>query len=229
MTVAGMMRLAEIDESKLGLELMKLSISKMAEVSAKLYFLQIGNSCQQILDHIDGLDKPYLIRPASQDFGSGWGFKNNESLTELYSLIDEPFDWVIYPDADDLLPENLLDILGQADELGAEVIRFHFIECLGSPTSIIEIRPGFPIGPHFKAVKPAADVTFIGSDGFNEATSASRKLKRYETQYCMRHLRYANPVGIEKRKQMNYFQDYFLMDHATIEYSPSQKIEYYTR
>ena len=229
MKIAGMMRLAEIDESKLGLDLMKLTISEMAKVSTKIYFLEIGNCCQEIKDYIAGLGKPYVIYKSTVDYGSGWGFKNNESLDDLYKLVDVGFDWVIYPDSDDILPENLLDLLTEADSIGADVVRFHFIECLGSPTSIIEIKPGFPIGPHFKAVKPASDITFVGSDGFNEATSHSRTLKRYETPYCMRHLRYTNPAGVEKRKQMNYFQDYFLQEHSLIEYNPSQKIEYYKR
>ena len=35
--------------------------------------------------------------------------------------------------------------------------------------------------------------------------------------------------GVEKRKSMNYFQDYFLQNHATIPYSPNEKVNYYSR
>jgi hypothetical protein len=70
------------------------------------------------------------------------------------------------------------------------------------------------------------DIGFVGSDGFNEACC---DLKRHETEYCMRHLRYATKEGVEKRKSMNYFQDYFLQNHATIPYSPNEKVNYYSR
>ena len=68
----------------------------------------------------------------------------------------------MYPDADDLLPENILELLEQADEMGAETLRFHFIECFGSIDKVIEVKEGFPIGPHFKAVKVKDNITFIG-------------------------------------------------------------------
>ena len=45
----------------------------------------------------------------------------------------------------------------------------------------------------------------------------------------MRHLRYANIEGIEERKRMNYFQEYFLQNHNTIAYSPKQTFKYYMR
>ena len=134
----------------------------------------------------------------------------------------------MYPDADDLLPENILELLEQADEMEAETLRFHFIECFGSIDKVIEVKEGFPIGPHFKAVKVKDDITFIGSDGFNEATKIGG-LKRFETHYCMRHLRYANPDGIEERKKMNYFQSYFLENHNLIDYKPQQHFNYYKK
>ena len=70
---------------------------------------------------------------------TGWSFKNNESLHDLYKSIDIQFDWVLYPDADDLLPDNILDILVEADEKNAETVRLYFIECFGSENDIIEI------------------------------------------------------------------------------------------
>jgi hypothetical protein len=112
--------------------------------------------------------------------------------------------------------------------MGAETLRFNFIECFGSIDKIIEVKDGFPIGPHFKAVKVKSYITFIGSDGFNEATKVGG-LKRFETNYCMRHLRYANPNGIEERKRMNYFQEYFLQDHNLIDYKPKQHFNYYKK
>jgi hypothetical protein len=157
---------------------------------------------------------------------TGWMFKNNESLDDLYKTIDTQYDWVLYPDADDLLPDNVLDILKEADDKNADTVRFYFLECFGSENDIIEIKSGYPIGPHFKAVKHRSDITFVGSDGFNEACC---NLVRHETEYCMRHLRYATKEGVEKRKSMNYFQDYFLQDHDTIPYSPNEKINYYLR
>jgi hypothetical protein len=119
-----------------------------------------------------------------------------------------------------------LELINQAEEMRCETIRFHFIECFGSKDNIIAVTEGYPIGPHFKAVKWREDIGFIGSDGFNEAKGP---LKRYETDYCMRHTRYANLNGIEERKRMNYFQEYFLQNYEIIPYKPNQKINYYRR
>jgi hypothetical protein len=228
MKVAGMMRLAEIDESKVGKDLMKYSIKWLSDKVDALYFLQIGKISGDVLDFIYNLDNQIVISETQTDYQSGWMFKNNESLDELYRLIKGDWDWVLYPDADDLLPENILDLLKEADSIGAETLRFHFIECFGSIDKVIEVKDGFPIGPHFKAVKVKGDITFIGSDGFNEAKKVGG-LKRFETNYCMRHLRYANPNGIEERKRMNYFQEYFLQNHNLIDYKPEQHFNYYRR
>ena len=111
-----------------------------------------------------------------------------------------------------------------ADLEGKNTIRLYFIECFGSENDILEIKEGYPIGPHFKAVKPFEGLTFVGSDGFNEAKGP---LERYETPYCMRHMRYANKEGIQQRKDMNYFQPYFLEEHNTKEYKPNQSVNYY--
>jgi len=228
MNVAGMMRLSEIDESKVGKDLMKYSIKWLSDKVDALYFLQIGNISEDVLQFIYNLDNQIVISETQIDYQTGWGFKNNESLDELYKLVKGDWDWVLYPDADDLLPENILDLLQQADKIGAETLRFHFIECFGSIDKIIEVKEGFPIGPHFKAVKVRDDITFVGSDGFNEATKVDG-LKRFETHYCMRHLRYANPNGIEERKRMNYFQSYFLENHNLIDYKPQQHFNYYNK
>lgn len=228
MKVAGMVRLAEIDQTKLGKDLMKLSISKLADMTSHLYFLEIGNVDIDIIDFINSLGKQVKITKATNDYMSGWMFKNYESLEDLYKTIDDEFDWVLYPDADDILPENTLELLKEADSIGAEKVRFYFIECFGSSESIIEIKPGYPIGPHFKAVKLKSDITFIDSHGFNEP-NANREMKKLETDYCMRHLRYASPNNIEERKRMNYFEDYFLQNHNTIPYSPNQVFNYYKR
>ena len=228
MKVAGMMRLSEIDESKVGKDLMKYSIKWLSDKVDALYFLQIGKISGDVLDFIYNLDNQILIYETQTDYQTGWNFKNNESLDELYKLVKGDWDWVLYPDADDLLPENILDLLLQADEMGAETLRFNFIECFGSIDKIIEVKDGFPIGPHFKAVKVKSYITFIGSDGFNEATKVGG-LKRFETNYCMRHLRYANPNGIEERKKMNYFQEYFLQNHNLIDYKPQQHFNYYKK
>jgi hypothetical protein len=228
MKVAGMMRLSEIDESKVGKDLMKYSIKWLSDKVDALYFLQIGNISKDVLEFIYNLDNQIVISETQTDYQTGWGFKNNESLDELYKLVKGDWDWVLYPDADDLLPENILDLLQQADEMGAETLRFNFIECFGSIDKIIEVKDGFPIGPHFKAVKVKSYITFIGSDGFNEATKVGG-LKRFETNYCMRHLRYANPNGIEERKKMNYFQEYFLQNHNLIDYKPQQHFNYYKK
>lgn len=223
-----MMRLAEIDETKVGKDLMKYSIKWLSDKVDALYFLQIGKISGDVLDFIYNLDNQIVISETQIDYQTGWGFKNNESLDELYRLVKGDWDWVLYPDADDLLPENILDLLEEADTMGAETLRFHFIECFGSIDKVIEVKDGFPIGPHFKAVKVKDDITFIGSDGFNEATKVGG-LKRFETDYCMRHLRYANPNGIEERKRMNYFQEYFLQNHNLIDYKPQQHFNYYRR
>lgn len=226
MKVAGMMRLAEIDQEKVGKELMKVSILRLSDKVSHLYFLKIGNIDNDLLEFIEKLNKPYKITDSENDYMTGWMFKNNESLDDLYKTIDTQYDWVLYPDADDLLPDNVLDILKEADDKNADTVRFYFLECFGSENDIIEIKSGYPIGPHFKAVKHRSDITFVGSDGFNEACC---NLVRHETEYCMRHLRYATKEGVEKRKNMNYFQDYFLQDHDTIPYSPNEKINYYLR
>jgi hypothetical protein len=223
MKVAGMMRLAEIDQEKVGKELMKVSILRLSDKVSHLYFLKIGNIDNDLLEFIEKLNKPYKITDSKNDYMTGWMFKNNESLDDLYKTIDTQYDWVLYPDADDLLPDNVLDILKEADDKNADTVRFYFLECFGSENDIIEIKSGYPIGPHFKAVKHRSDITFVGSDGFNEACC---NLVRHETEYCMRHLRYATKEGVEKRKSMNYFQDYFLQDHDTIPYSPNEKINY---
>ena len=210
MKVAGMMRLAEIDQEKVGKDLMKLSITRLADKVSYLYFLKIGNIDDDIIEYIQNLNKPYKITDSENDYMTGWAFKNNESLHDLYKTIDVQYDWVLYPDADDLLPDNILDILIDADEKNAETIRLYFIECFGSITDILEVKEGFPIGPHFKALKYKKGLMFEGSDGFNEPAGS---FKRYQSEQCMRHLRYATQEGLEKRKQMNYFQYYLSIRH----------------
>jgi hypothetical protein len=228
MRIAGMMRLAEIDQTKVGKDLMMYSIEWMASKCDSIYFLKIGKIDTDVMDFIQQLPQQVHITNQSVDYSTGWMFQNNESLDDLYKSIPNEYDWVIYPDADDLLPENLLELIEEAEAVEADVIRFHFIETFGDKEKIIQIKPGFPIGPHFKAIRMRDDVTFRGGDGFNEPTTNSdRVLKRYETEYCMRHLRYANPNGIEERKRMNYFQEYFLQDHKLIDYKPNQKRIYY--
>lgn len=224
MKVAGMMRLAEIDQLKVGKRLMKLAIQSLADTVSHIYFLQIGEIDTDIIDFIHSLGKKIKITKQTTDYNSGWQFKNNESLDDLYKTIDEEFDWILYPDADDILSENILELCEKADLEGKNTVRLYFIECFGSENDIIEIKSGYPIGPHFKAVKPFEGLTFVGSDGFNEAKGP---LNRYETNYCMRHLRYANKEGIEQRQKMNYFQPYFLEEHKTIEYKPNQLVNYY--
>jgi hypothetical protein len=229
MKIASMQRLSQIDEMKIGIDVMKWSISKTAENCSKLYYLQIGDINKDIIEHIESLNKPFKITKSVNDYGIGWIFKNNESLDDLYKTVDESFDWILYPDMDTILPENILDLMKKADEIEAKSIRFHYIECFGSIDDIIEIKTGFPIGPHFAILKPTNGLTFIGSDGFSEPTSNNGRLKRYETQYCMRHLRYLNTKTIDFRKNINYFQDYFLQEHQTIKYQPSKTLEYYQR
>jgi hypothetical protein len=222
--VAGMMRLAEVDQTKVGKRLMKLSIQSLADKVSQIYFLQIGLIDNDIIEFINNLPIKIKITNQTTNYNSGWVFKNNESLDDLYQTIDKNFDWILYPDADDLLPENILGLCEKADLENKNTIRLHFIECFGSENNIIEIKPGYPIGPHFKAIKPFEGLTFIGSDGFNEAKGP---LNRYETPYCIRHLRYANIDNIKQRQKMNYFQSYFLEEHKTKEYKPNQTINYY--
>ena len=220
------MRLAEIDQQKVGKELMKMSIEDLSNKCHKLYFLKIGQIDNDMIDFIDHLSIPVKYIESKRDYLSGWMFQNNESLQDLYDDIDEEFDWVLYPDADDILPENMLDIIKEANIDNCQVIRLHFIECFGSPVDILEINQDFPIGPHFKAVKHIKGLMFEGSEGFNEPAGF---LKRYESSQCMRHLRYATQEGIQKRKEMNYLQDYFLQNHKTIPYVPNQTVNYYKR
>jgi hypothetical protein len=226
MRLAGMMRLAEIDQQKVGKELMKLSIGDLANKVSKLYFLQIGNIDQDILDFINLLPTPSKITPATTEYDSGWIFKNNESLDDLYKTIDEQFDWVLYPDADDILPQNIAELIEEADAKNAQVLRVYFIECFGSVEDIIEVTSGYPIGPHFKAVKYNPHITFVGSDGFNEPKGP---LVRHETDACVRHLRYASAEGVQKRKDMNYFQEYFLQNLSTIKFVEGKPFNYYTK
>lgn len=228
MKICGMMRLSEIDQIKVGIRLMKLSIMSLSEKVSKLYFLQIGNISEEIINFIYSLNKEVKIVKSVEIYSSGWNFRNNESLNDLYKIIDEKFDWILYPDADDILPENIIELIETADTINAETIRLHFIECFGNENKIIEMKNGFPIGPHFKAVIHRDDITFMNSEGFNEATS-SVPLKRYETEYCVRHLRYATEENINARKNMNYIQEYFLQDHETIDFKENEKVNYYKR
>ena len=228
MRIAGMMRLSEIDQRKLGNDIMKFAIKEMSAYTEHLYFLKIGTIDEDIISFIESLDKPFKITNQTADYLHGWMFRNNESLDDLYKTVDKGFDWVMYPDADDILPENILEIVKSADQDKADVIRLHFIETFGDVNKIIKMINGFPIGPHFKGVRMADDITFIGSDGFNEPTTTSaRNLKRHESEYCMRHLRYCNQQAIEERQKMNYYQDYFLQNHELIDYKPMQKRKYY--
>jgi len=95
MEVAGMMRLAEIDQEKVGKELMKLSILRLSKKVSHLYFLKIGNIDNDLLEYIESLNKPYKITNSENDYMTGWMFKNNESLHDLYKSIDIQYDWVI--------------------------------------------------------------------------------------------------------------------------------------
>lgn len=219
-----MQRLAAIDYEKTGMDVIKLSISSLADKVSHLYFLEMDAIDPKLIDFIISLNKPFKIIKGKQDYLSGYSLKNFESLDHLYKGIDEQFDWVLYPDTDDLLPENILDILIEADVLNKDSVHFWFIECFGSINNIIEIEKDYPIGPHHKAVKHRPDITFNLSPGFNEAI-CSNGLRRYESTYCIRHMRYVN--GIEKRKSMNYIDKYFLIPHRNIPFKEGEHIDYY--
>ena len=203
-----------------------MSFTNLASKVSKLYFLQIGNVDADILEFIASLSTPFKITKTDIDYGKGWTFKNNESLQELYKTIDEQFDWVLYPDADDLLPDDVLNTLNKASILEADTVRFHFIECFTSPDKIIAVKEGFPIGPHFKAVIHSPDINFIDSPGFNQPTGVKRWL---ETEDCVRHLRYATPEAVARRREMNYYEDFFSQDHELIDFVEGESIDYYKR
>jgi hypothetical protein len=224
MIISGMMRLSEIDQQKVGKDNMKLCIKEMTKFCNYTYYLKIGNIDIDVLDYIEYLGIPFKFTEAPRDYSSGWMFDNYSSLEDLYNSIDIECDWVIYPDADTILPENTIELIQEANQKNCNVIRFHYIECFGAIDKIIKIKQGYPIGPHFMAAKYNKDLKFIGSSGFNEPSGDH---SRYETQYCMRHLRYANNEGIEKRKNMNYYQSYFLENNETVDYKPLMKIDYY--
>jgi len=230
MKIAGMQRLASIDCEKTGVDVINLSISSLADKVSHLYFLQMDDIHSDIMNHIQSINKPFKITKANRTYGSGWGFYNNESLDDLYkSVNDEEFDWILYPDTDDLLPKNIIDILKEADDISAETIHFCYIECFGAVDQIIEVAKGFPIGPHHKAVKHREDITFMLSPGFNRAICNGKSLKGYETNYCMRHMRYVTSKGLEKRKSMNYIDQYFLQPHQTIPFKEGERFNYYAR
>ena len=122
------MRLAEIDQSKVTKHMMKLAIKSLSDKVSCIYFLQIGEIDADIIDFILCLGKPIKITKQNTDYHSGWNFKNNESLDDLYKTVDEGFDWILYPDADDILPDNILQLCEEADLKGKNTIRLHFIE-----------------------------------------------------------------------------------------------------
>jgi hypothetical protein len=231
MRIGGMMRLASIDEIKVGLDLIHLSIIENSKVCDRLYFLVMDDNVHQsTFDLINSLPIPTQISRASEDFGTGWNFKHNESLDELFRTIpDNEVDWVLTHDVDNLPVDETPKIIEEAEEIGADVVRCHMIEHWGSLEDIMEVSNGYPIGPHFVMVKWNKDIRYTGSEGFSEATSYTRKLKRYETDYCIRHMRYIHKWQYEERKKIGYSQDYFGEEHQTIPYKPNQTINYYRR
>lgn len=226
MEVAGMQRLASIDYEKTGMDVIKLSISSLADKVSHLYFLEMDAIAPELIEFIQSLGKPFKIIKGRENYNNGYALKNFESLDHLYKGIDEKFDWILYPDTDDVLPDNILDILVEADTLGKDSIHFYFIECFGGVNDIIEIEQNYPIGPHHKAVKHRPDITFYYSPGFNEAV-CSNGIKKYETTYCIRHMRFVN--GVEKRKSMNYIDKYFLEPHRTIPFKEGEHFNYYEK
>ena len=52
MKIAGMQRLSQVDEHKIGLDLIKYSINHIAQFCSHLYFLQIGDITQAFFDDI---------------------------------------------------------------------------------------------------------------------------------------------------------------------------------
>ena len=225
------MRLASIDEVKVGLDLIHLSIKENAKLCSHLYFLVMDDNVDKsTFDLINSLPNQIKISRASIDYGTGWNFKHNESMDELFRTIPpNEVDWVLTHDVDNLPVDNTLELIEQANEINADVIRVHMIEHWGGLDKIMEVSNGYPIGPHFVMVKWNDDIRYTGSEGFSEATSYTRKLKRLETDYCIRHMRYVYKWQYEERKAIGYAQDYFGKEHNTIEYKPNQKIQYYRR
>ena len=68
MRIAGMMRLAEIDQQKVGKENVEFSIKDLADKVDKLYFLQIGNVPKSVKDFIKNIGKPFLITQSFKDY-----------------------------------------------------------------------------------------------------------------------------------------------------------------
>ena len=139
MIISGMMRLSEIDQQKVGKDNMKLCIKEMTKFCNYTYYLKIGNIDIDILDYIESLGIPFKFTEAPRDYSSGWMFDNYSSLEDLYNSIDTECDWVIYPDADTILPENTIELIQEANQKNCNVIRFHYIECFGAIDKIIKI------------------------------------------------------------------------------------------
>lgn len=223
-----MTRLSSYDiDKKKAEDVVKLCIQDLTKYCKEIYFLQIGNVNEHFLDWLN-INK--IITKSNKNYLEGWMFDNNLSLTDLYNTINKKYDWILYPDMDDILPKQILEEIDMADRLGYDVIDFPMLECLDGIDKVICDFENYVIGPHAKALKMADDITFLGTDGFAKPISKSgRKLKIYNSKYPCRHLRYMNKNLIEARKEIKFYQDFFEKPHKTTDFIPNWTFDEYVR
>ena len=214
----------DIDKKKAG-EIVKYTIDDLSKYCNDIYFLLIGNVDENFLSWLR-INK--IITISSKNYNEGWAFDNYTSLNDLYLTVNKHYDWIVYPDSDDILPPQLLEELWIAEEQKADILEIPILECINGYEEVIGDFSNYIIGPHAKALKPAPDITFLGSDGFAKPVSSQkRRLKSYHSPYPMRHLRYVTQELRDARKSINYYQEYFSIPKKTTKYNPLWTFQQY--
>ncbi len=226
MKIAGMTRLSHFDiYKKKASEVVKYCIDDLSKYCQDIYFLQIGEVEDNFLSWLD-INK--IITKTHNDYSEGWNFKNNESLDELYKSINKVYDWILYPDTDDIFPCQVLQELDIAEEKNADIIEFPILEGVNGKDEVIGNFKNYVIGSHAKALKFSSDITFMNSPGFAKPIATSdRNLKSYHCLYPCRHLRYSTKELLATRQSINYYQSYFLDNHTTKRFNPLLKFHEY--
>lgn len=229
MKIAGMTRISSYDiDKKKNADVMKYCIDELSKHCDDLYFLIIGDVDE---DFLNWIQKNKFIAKTDRVYkGDGWIFDHYEAYDDLNRIIPLKYDWILCPDTDDALPPNIVDEIQKAEDSQSELIELPALESFnGFNNVIVDFGHDYPIGPHCKAFKQNKDISFVGSQGFGTPISSSgRALRTYHSPYPYRHIRYATKELIENRRSINYFQEYFLRHHETVEYNPNWKFSDYT-
>jgi len=197
-----------------------LHTMKLKEWVAPLVAINLAQHCGQIFVYMfDGAGQEFedflwtipQVKNILREDDITWGGHCRQHLLyersdAMFRAVDRPIDWILYPDADELLPPQVLSQLDIADATGKIYVEFPIVETRGITKVVKDFGLEYMIWYwHCHAVRFDRGVKFENSEGFCKPGSFAKLEKEagqsllYRSVYPMRHLRY-DTVGLQQAR-----------------------------